>query len=243
MYSKQFIDLVNFAASETEKLTVEEKKTGNPYYVGFGNPNAKVLILGKEKGFEIKDATFNIQLEYESINNPLEWKNYIEKQIISNSDKFHNSDYSYINAFYPYLQKQKGGHTWTKYEAILKQLYPQITGFQNDFFNYVFISEVNYQPSKISKIKRFNSPVRTKLLKHDFFKTFPVIILGCGNYLTNAQVEDFFEVTYQEDLSKPKEKMIVFGNENRILVQTRQLSFDIKNEYLDRIAKKVISVI
>ena len=79
MYSKEFINLVNKAFSESEKLTQEEKAEGNPYYIGFGNPNAKILFIGKEKGFD-KEKNLR-QFEFESLLNPKEWKSYIDNSI------------------------------------------------------------------------------------------------------------------------------------------------------------------
>jgi len=64
MYSKEFINLVNKAFSESEKLTPEEKAEGNPYYIGFGNPNAKILFIGKEKGFDIDKFNTMLFKEY-----------------------------------------------------------------------------------------------------------------------------------------------------------------------------------
>ena len=242
MYSKKFEDLVNVAFAHSENLTINEKQFGNPYYVGFGNPNSKVLILGKEKGFDIQNTQTNEQFEYESLKNPNEWKYYIENKILPNSSKYYESQ-DYINAFVPYLQKNKSGHTWTKYQTLLNYLFPEITGFENDFFKMAFISEVNYQPSKLSKINKFENFERLNFLSHEYFKAFPITILGCGNYLSKEQIQQIFDVTYFKDLSKPRQKLTIFKNSNRILVQTRQLSFDINKDYLRRIADQVSSYI
>lgn len=63
-YSKKFIDLVNNSFINSNNLESSEKEFGNPYYVGFGNPNSKILILGKEKGFDINNLE---QFKYESL--------------------------------------------------------------------------------------------------------------------------------------------------------------------------------
>lgn len=124
MYNERFKNLVNLAFNKSTEFYKNENNLNkpNPYFVGFGNPNSKILILGKEKGF---DASNLKQLQYKSIENPNEWKNYIENGIVSNRNKFHESDH-YINAFRQYLAKMKGGHTWTKYYTLLKNIYPQI---------------------------------------------------------------------------------------------------------------------
>ena len=85
-YSEKFINLVNDSFIKSNNLLSSEKEIGNPYYVGFGNPNARVLILGKEKGFN-KD---NIeQLNLESIENINEWKSYIDNNTSFNYNKFY----------------------------------------------------------------------------------------------------------------------------------------------------------
>lgn len=237
MYSKEFVNLVENSFLKSEKLTSEEKKFGNPYYIGFGNPNSTVLILGKEKGFNIENEK---QFEYESLLNPLEWKTYVDNSIKINKNKFHSSEH-YINAFFPYLEKSKSGHTWTKYETLLKNIYPEIVNEENDFFNHCFISEINFKPSKYSKIRSFNDQKRIEFLGSKYFKKFNVIILACGNYLDSNKIEEIFDVKYDKnsDLSRPRERLRIYRNGNRILINTRQLSFDVSNNYLKEISNQL----
>ena len=50
---EDFADLVKNANILCDKYyNNTEKKTPNPFYIGFGNPNSEILILGKEKGFD-----------------------------------------------------------------------------------------------------------------------------------------------------------------------------------------------
>lgn len=240
MYDSRFIDLVNSAFLKSEKLSNTEKVLGNPYYIGFGNPNSKVLVLGKEKGFNVNpEKEFEQeQFKFESLLNPNEWKYCIDRELPFNLDRTYESKF-YLNCFTPYTHKNPSGHTWTKYEMVLKKVFPEITGFQNDFFKYTFISEVNFQPSKLSKIRRFNHKERLDFLSSDFYKSFPITILGCGNYLNREQVCEIFDVNHKLCLSKPRQKLEIYSNNNRILIQTRQLSFDIKNDYLDSIITQI----
>ncbi len=48
----------------------------NPYYVGYGNPNAEVLIIGKEKGFDIDQVPEN--LFKESVSNVSQWAEFVK---------------------------------------------------------------------------------------------------------------------------------------------------------------------
>lgn len=234
MYSKEFINLVNKAFCESEKLTHEQKAEGNPYYIGFGNPNAKILFVGKEKGFD-KEKNLR-QFEFESLLNPTEWKSYIDNSIGINTNKHYESN-NYINAFYPYFGKNKAGHTWSKYEKILKNIYPDMTTENNNFFSYAFLTEVNFQPSKYSKIKAFKNQERIDFLKEEYFKSFDVILLACGKYLNNSQIEEIFNVKLLDRSKSEKHELLnVFKNENRILLNTRQLSMAVSNEYLKNIS-------
>ncbi|TDO96561.1 hypothetical protein [Flavobacterium sp. 245] len=241
MYNESFRNLVNLAFNKSKEFYKSENNLNkpNPYFVGFGNPNSKILILGKEKGFDVNNLK---QLQYESIENPNEWKNYIDSGVTLNRTKFYDSEH-YINVFCPYLAKMKGGHTWTKYFTLLKHIYPQIEKNENEFLDYTFLSEINFEPSKLSKIKAFNNPNRIELLKNNYYKSFNVIICACGDYLSDNQIEDFFDVKFESDLSNPSEKLKIFKNENRVLINTRQLSMNIKNDYLvtiSEVAKKYL---
>lgn len=236
MYNNDFKKLVNLSFQKSKEFynnEINENKP-NPYFIGFGNPNSKILIFGKEKGFD--EINLN-QLKYESIENPNEWKNYVDNDVLINKTKFYDSEF-YINAFRPYLGKMKGGHTWNKYYQLLKNIYPQIQKSENEFLDFAFISEINFEPSRLSKIKAFDNSERIELLKNDYFKSFNVIICACADYLTNSQIEDIFDVKFENDLSKINQKLKIFKNNNRILLVTRQLSMNIENEYLLRISEE-----
>ena len=124
MFDKIFKNFVSLAVQKSKEYYSNELNlnTANPYFIGFGNPNSEILIMGKEKGFCEKNSE---QLQYESIENPNEWKYYIDNQVELNKLKYRNSEY-YINAFRPYFSKMKGGHTWNKYHTLLKNIYTQI---------------------------------------------------------------------------------------------------------------------
>lgn len=234
MYKESFKDLVNIALINSNNFykNPENINSPNPYFVGFGNPNAKILILGKEKGFDKNNLK---QLEYESINNPKEWDNYIKNNIISNKNKFYDSE-NYINAFFPYLNKNKSGHTWNKYHTLLNYIYNSIQKAENEFLGYAFLSEINFIPSKYSEIKKFDNYERLNMLNNKFFKSFEVIILACGSYLKKEQIEKIFSVSYSECILKKRENIHIYQNSNQILINTRQLSMDTSNDLLMKIA-------
>lgn len=238
MYKQSFKDLVANAESKTNVFysTIENENCPNPYYIGFGNPNARILIFGKEKAFNVSDLK---KLEYENIKNPIEWGYYIKNNIKINKAKFYQS-LNYINAFYPYFENNKPGHTWSKYHSFLSKIYPEISKKENEFFKYAFLSEINFQPSSLSIIKQFKNEERIKFLKSEFFKSFDVVILACGKYLNKKQIEEIFNVTYSESILKPRENIHIYKNSNQILINTRQLSMDVSNDLLNKIAALTI---
>lgn len=236
MFKKEFIDIVNLSVEKSKNfysISANEKEP-NPYFVGFGNPNAEIIIFGKEKGF---DSANNFQqLKCESIENPNEWNNYVKKQIGFNKIKYCDSEY-YVNAYRPYYGKMRGGHTWNKYQHIIKKLYPEIEGKENDFLDKTFLSEINFIPSKESKIKTFVNNERLDFLKNDFYKSFKIIILACGSYLNDLEIEQSFDVKFEKDISKPSQRLKIYTGNQKILINTRQLSNSMKNEYLNFISE------
>jgi hypothetical protein len=211
MYSKHFIDLVKFASDNSEIFYTDIKNNNmaNPYYVGFGNPSAEILIFGKEQGF---DSSNPKQIKFESIENPKQWKVYVDEKKEVHKNKFYTSESDetehYTNVFYPYLGPISGaGHTWNKYQSLLKQIYSTEEFCINDFLKHSFISEINYKPSKLSEIANFNDASRIELLKMDYYKSFKVTLLACGNYLSDTDIETIFDVKFHKDNSKPRQKL------------------------------------
>jgi hypothetical protein len=170
MYSDSFKNLVKIA-SESSKSDYSDElhNKPNPYYVGFGNPNSKILIFGKEKGYNVNTDTADIML-YESINNPYEWKHYLDNNILPHTNKL------------------------------------------------------------------YDTTSRVDFIQNDFYKSFPIIICACGSYLSDDQIEAIFDLKLINDFSKSNERLIVFSDGKRVLINTRQLSMNIKNDYLKSIA-------
>lgn len=237
---KDFVYLVENANILCDDFYAKTKeKLPNPFYIGFGNPNSEILILGKEKGFDYKNN--ENQTFYESINNPKEWNHYIKNDITFTLDKSYENSGFYNNCFIPYLQKiKKSGHTWNKYGKLIQEIYPNEELENNLFLKKCFISEINHFPSKTSEISIYNFQERLNFLKNDFYRKFKIIILACGNYLDRNKIEEIFDVKYKDDFSLPRKKLIIYENKNCILINTRQLSFDTGNLYISQIVDKIL---
>jgi hypothetical protein len=242
MYTAHFKDLVDVANKKMQQLQPSELDSGNPYYVGFGTPDSKVLFLGKEKAIDkIKRPE---DFLYESINNPREWRGYIEKDIYYYEEKYDKTAKDYVNCFLPYNIKSLGGSTWSVYNRLLKRILGEANQENNYLFKKAFLTEINFQPSKLSTIKKFDHAARIEFLQHPFYKSFPITILGCGSYLNTDQVEAIFKVKHIKNLSEKRRKLIIYSDgSKRVLVQTNQLSFAISNEYLAAIREQVTKFI
>jgi len=242
MFKKEFENLVDIAVKQSMEFYSHDEnlKKPNPFYIGFGNPNSDVLFIGKEKGFNIKDKLqeqIDLQLQSESIGNPHEWKSYVSNNYVPYKEKYYSESENYLNAYYPYSGKMREGHTWTKYNKLTNEILGLVEEEHNGFLNHVFISEVNHMPSKRSKTKVFTTRERIEFLKNDFFKGFKITILACGSYLSRKSIEDIFNVKFVVSESQPRKKLEVYRAENRTLINTRQLSMDVKNEYIQLVSK------
>lgn len=236
MYNDKFISLVNFANSN--QLSEIEMKNGNPNYIGFGNPNSNILIFGKEKAIDENQSHYEKILFNESLNNPNEWKQNIDENYFLTKEKLISKE-GYISSFYPYSGKNKSGHTWSKYQSLINLINGKENTITNEFFFDCFISEINHLPSKISQISKFKDNERIQFLKSDFYKSFDIVVLTCANYLSKSQIEEIFEVKCFENSSKKREKLVIYKSDNRIVINTRQLSMDVSNEYLIRLSEKI----
>lgn len=248
MYTTNFKNLVDKAYSKSTdfygaKYPFSESRNyePNPFFIGFGNPNSKILLIGKEKGFDAssqhKNYT-NSPLFLESIANPDDWKKIIENKIDPKNYKYYLDSTHYKNAFLPYTDKKPdGGHTWNKYQKLINYIDKPDDEIINSFFLKSFITEVNFRPSKLStNPKEFG--LRLDFLKHPFYQSFPIVILACGNYLSKMQIENIFDVKFETNKNTAKrKKLIEYQNKSKIVINTRQLSMDINEDYLELISK------
>lgn len=251
MYSKKFQELVNSAyVKSNEFYRGKQFNEPNPYYLGFGNPNSKILILGNEKSIKAKqkekiytDSTINS----ESIQNPNHWKKIITDNITDISYDF-QSKTGFKNPLYPYYkEKTNKMGTWAYYQKLIKEYYPEldIEKTENSFFKKVFISEINHEVSK-KQLGNQRNPIRTKLLNHEFYKSFPITILAVGGYLTRKEIEKRFNVEFADKKSKPNKKLEIYQDteKERLVVCIRQLSnfrydkIEIK-EYFEKIINSI----
>lgn len=244
MYPKEFQNLVENAVKYSkEYYKNKDIQTENPFYIGFGNPNSDILIVGQEKAIP-KDS--QNQIISESIENPFQWNKIIENNITDINYRFYESRH-FKNPLHPYDGKPKNGNTWNQYQKLIQLVYPELSELElhNSFLLKTFITEINHEVSTRSLGNQRNNE-RVNFTNHKFYNSFPVTILAIGNYLSRKEIESIYNVEFYEDISENHRKLAFYKNDSqkRTLIQTRQMSNfyfngERKREYFQRIAEKI----
>lgn len=159
------------------KDKVNPVDVANPCFIGTGNPDANVLIVGKELGFDPNHV--KQQLFIESIENIFQWQKILKGEKV---EKAH-----YNNPQIPYGGIQKDfppRHTWCLYDMFLSNLlHKQYSyGPENSFFQDCFITEFSYLPRNYSNGKPHFNKAREQILSDPFFKSFDYILLTYRTY-------------------------------------------------------------
>lgn len=214
IYSSQFKETIQLA-----------KNKG--LFLGIGNPNAPILILGKEAAIDKEKSI--LQYEQEYVKNNTDWDlNYSANMQFYDIDNWFIQDrFPVFNTLYPYRgQKNKverrnkigeiiSGHggtskTWYNYQKIIDIIYfNAIPSELINFHEHAFCSELNQQTANYSKDipknKRAESiQLRKELFATTFFKDFTITIVAVGHYVRdfNLDLQDIFDMRYHEELSK-----------------------------------------
>jgi len=261
-------DLSNDSLYSTAFVQAVEYCGSNKLFLGLGNPDAKILILGKEQAYNnvhlpntrdfITEILQNRSLENER--NIIGWK----KNIAENYKPFWeemptngaNPVYSWGAQRNVANRKSSGiwnggtSSTYLKYQKLYQFITGEHTksgriGFQKDFF----ISELSDIPTKYSYVNKALSEVRAEsiakrkmLFKKAYFKKFPVIIIAAGHYPRDYgfDMEEVFEVKFARQKFADKSWYNLHYSQcgERILIHTRQLSMDVTDNLLEKIASE-----
>ncbi len=224
-------------------------------YIGTGNPNADILIIGKESSIDDKDSKqYKLELE----NNFQSWKSKekFKQKDISNFYSWDDYDpiYPYKGQKYMIDNGSNNGtsRTWYTYQKLINYVFDTPNNSEIDFHKKVFITEVNSSPSRKTKDADISSiNVRKDLiLKSEFFQSFPVVIIsGVGYFKITAnsnQIEDTFKVMFKEmKLAGDKQSQPYwihsnkFNHPSKLLINTYQLSIRITDILLQEIASVI----
>ena len=159
-YPQSFLDLLNNEQYKSEKA-----------FIGYGNPSAKILIVGQELAWDkVKQAN---EYEYYCLNNIEQWiKNCnqgnnitIKSQILYPEDDIHSEAFENFNPLFPHyfnynkldnkktiteidgkfthqFLKYGANATWFRYQKLIQFIYNKQSEFI-DFFKDAFITELS----------------------------------------------------------------------------------------------------
>ena len=188
-----------------------------------GNPNADILIIGKES------------------------TDISEKSLVQNIERCRNK--MERDAPRPINPKNK---TWANYQYLLDEIYQRKSDYDDkwDFEKYAFTTELSSTPRKNSKYSEAKSSIQDRLRffeKSKFIQDFPVIVLACGGYIRNndkvREIDDTFHVTFSKryDYSTGNRFCTHYDDTNpkRLVIHTRQLSNGVSYEMIDKMASVI----
>ncbi len=246
-YPQSFKSLIN-KLTRNQKVNTDE----NLNHIGFGNPAADILIIGKEAAIK-KDKKEQIKLEDKS--NLEQWDKNIKYNF-----QLEALNRGEFNPLFPYKgqlnkrdseKKPNGGTsaTWWWYQKLIDAIIGNDIQTKEDneidFFRNAFITEFSTKTAKNSPPKNSETQASidtrcSELLNDDFFKSFKVVIAACGPYIYmyDINVKDVFNQTL---VAQGKRKGIynIYKSENgRVLIHTYQLS-RISNDLIQDIAKEI----
>lgn len=215
-------------------------------FIGYGNPNSNILIIGKECALEsdTPDELEKARIVITYNNNGASWAKYCKKpyesNLITDWKTVPPFPEDWAKEFCPrfafrgelYTTKEiigKTSTTWYMYQKLLDLLRGYIRGGNDllDFQEYCFITELSSIPMKKSRTsKKVKESIMTRvdgLLTEPFYNSFPIIIAACKGYVNKYHInlKDLF----------PQSRIIV----------SNQLSIMPRKGYLEEIAKKVNS--
>ncbi len=246
---------------KTFENTVKECKE-NGTYIGTGNPNSKILIVGKETATDIENKAnrdeLYIRFQTENLqdfkDNAIKWdlniKNNVEVNSISNWIGEKDSPLT-SNPLFPFKslhpKELKEGQTWRKYQKLHDLIFlndlSSLKEKEFDFHNNFFLTEMNSSPAKFTKdANKSGIPSRKQFFKENaFFQNFPVIILACSNYINGNEIENIFNVSFDKQCGDGKQLFWTHYNSDRtkLVIHTRQLSTNASDNLLKEIANEV----
>lgn len=236
-YSEDFVELIKRLSGNTD-LHLQ--------FIGFGNPNSKILFVGKECG-DAPNSFNEINCNKPNLSH---WTKNISSSPLP-VDVWHNNPNAVFNPEYPFngmpINALSGGHTWRNYHKIVNGITGRCSSEIVDFHLHAFCTELN---SVTSKYSRYSNEVRDsinkrthELLCNSFFKNFPITIVCCGHYINkyNIHLEEVFDVKWAGrtiEITDSAGKNCGWINahhaDGRILIHTRHLSM-CSGELIDKI--------
>ncbi|MES2447282.1 MAG: hypothetical protein V4546_08870 [Bacteroidota bacterium] len=232
---------------ELFKKMLEDAKKEDFGYIGTGNLDSKILIIGKEVAIAEKDELLIKQYQ----NNQSLWNDDLNKTIwdipLRNLEN-HSPICPYKGQYLKINKNENWGtsRTWYNYQKLHNYIFGDSYNRINFHKNF-FLTEINSKPSP----KTIDADTRTIKSRKDFIKTseyfqsFPIVILAGLGYFEISEnyneIEEMFKVKFeQKDLANGKvsNPYWIHWNENKtkLVINTQQLSMGVSDSLLMDIA-------
>lgn len=214
-------------------------------YIGLGNPNSKILFIGKEAGAPIETEMFHGSTK--------SWK---------------EKEFNYAEKYIPKEIKIRNlNHTWQKYQklydCILSNLdieFDKKDKYEISFVENVFTTELSILPAPktmdAKKLGRFYEELilrKEVFFNSNFIRQFPIIVIFASdkNYIETypGEVCRLFNVKFDKLHSEIAKDKIWIHTETeneknpRLLIHTRQLTNSISSDLIPNICGLIVSFI
>ena len=206
-------------------------------YIGTGNPNAKILIIGNEPALDLSKN--EDQYKREILGNLDAWRNEANKIDYADiqrcvyydaSCKQWIADVRHYNPLFPYKGQlfkkevsRKGkaihnggvGQMWLNQQKLVNSILglkqEDEINFHMHCFSTDFSTATALRSSLVNPLEREKSiNDRVSLFRHSFFNSFPIIIVACGHYVkNNPALSDLTEV-----FRTSEEKIFIFDEDH-----------------------------
>lgn len=204
--------------------TYTKRKSGLPFHIGLGNPDARILFVGKELGIDVNypnppqlikskcniDKYYELLFVNEAVLNYLLWFCKINGIDIPPNCCFQNPEFppSFCK-LYNSEPKKKSGHYWRYINKAIGAFLERELDFNTEdydlsFFRYSFLTELNNIPSARTIGQPNRHTIQNKfedLLNISFFKKFDRVVFSCHTYLRDnisdyrSKIEKAYSVT------------------------------------------------
>lgn len=212
-------------------------------YFGLGNPESKILFVGKEAGIEIGE-----ELKHGT---GISWK---------------KNGNIYSRRFPPDKKLRDGKHTWQKYQKLFELISKKANihtidktdRYEISFVEYLFTTELSNLNAKSSRDakKHINFGVELKKRKELFWKSefidkFDIVVIFASDnqYIEtfDGEVQELFKVRYigKDNFGKSQNIWIHYSDDERnrdipkLVIHTRQLTNGCSNKVIEKIAELV----
>lgn len=201
----------------------------NPDFIGWGNPNSKILILGKEPAIDMSTEHGRFQYEIEVAHNKQDWyDNIIHQTDYDDVSTVSLSPRDYGNPLFPYfrqkykVEKRKCGIlpkdgdgtslTWFKSQKLIYMITGRtlIKNGDLDFHKYCFSTDLsskaalnNMQTNNKETVESIRERQKNLFIS-DFFKQFPIVIAAIGTYRNLVDWNDYVSKTFAVDRLQSK---------------------------------------